>query len=129
MRIEQKRSRWRAALATLMLCAGLCGWADAARAYITIQVYAARDTAAYENLPSSDTGGLIKIGDDYQFTLPGVCGMQFTNIVGWHWSDANGPMANLPSNGVAIPNNYNFQYTGPYSGQQGKLFERRGGVK
>jgi hypothetical protein len=91
-------------------------WSSAARANVTIEIYVAWDQAGFEYLPNSESGGLTRLNGDYQFTLPGVCGMEFHNIVSWHWSGPNGPIANLPNNGDPIPNNYNFYYTGPYSG-------------
>src|SRR3954470_9058027 len=121
MIIKGKRAHLRTAIAIFMLFAGILGGASLARAYVTVEVYVAWDSAAFEFLPNSDTGGLTRVDGDYAFTLPGVCGMQFKNIAAWHWSGPNGPLANLPSNGDPIPNNYNFQYTGPYSGCENNI--------
>src|SRR5690349_12101618 len=102
--------------ALVMLFAVSATWTASARAYVTVEIFVAWDQAAYEYLPNSESGGLIRINGEYQFTLPGVCGMEFHNVEAWHWSDAGGVMGSLPDNGAALPGNATLWYTGPYSG-------------
>jgi hypothetical protein len=100
----------------VMLVGMLTVWPGIVHAYVTIEIFVAWDQAAFEHLANSESGGLIRVDGDYQFTLPGVCGMEFHNVEAWHWSDAGGVMADLPSNGAALPGNSTLSYTGPYSG-------------
>jgi hypothetical protein len=99
------------------LTLALCLWSSLAAADVIVEIYVQVDNAFAETIPGwTEDKGLMRIDGDWQVIPDGVCGMKFTSIDSWGWYSANGFLNALPSNGVPIPPDYNFQYTAPYAG-------------